>query len=81
MRNKQKIIIAVVVILVVGGIVFWYSQNRKGTSTAPATTTSPSVTQEAGGTIGATIFEKTQDPLKTKIPETNPLKRVMINPF
>lgn len=83
MENKQRtIIIVVVVIVVAAGIGFWYSQNKKATPTAPAANApATSVTQEASKSIGATIFEKTQDPLKTKIPETNPLKRVIINPF
>lgn len=89
--NQKTIIIVVAVALAVGaGIGFWYWQNRNATPAAPVTTapaTSPTqaasttVIQEAGGSIGTVIFEKTQEPLKDKLPETNPLKRVMINPF
>ena len=78
-------------LIVIGGIVgFWYWQSRNATPATPTTNapgTSPtqtdtiSVVEEAGESIGAVIFEKTQDPLKENIPETNPLKRVMINPF
>ncbi|OGY99520.1 MAG: hypothetical protein A2945_01530 [Candidatus Liptonbacteria bacterium RIFCSPLOWO2_01_FULL_52_25] len=92
MAGKQKkiIIVAVVTLALIAAVGFWYWQSRNATPATPTTNapgTSPtqtdtiSVVEEAGESIGAVIFEKTQDPLKENIPETNPLKRVMINPF
>ena len=84
LKSKPIILvyIAVAVIIVAAG--FWYWQSKKTTQTAPTASTpvpTMSVTEEAGGSIGAVIFEKTQDPLKENIPETNPLKNVIKNPF
>lgn len=86
MKNKKVLIVVGAVVFLAAGVGFWYWQSRKTTPTTPAINTSTavattSVIQEAGGSIGAVIFEKTQEPLKDKLPETNPLKRVMINPF
>ncbi|GEM_PF-4204853 len=85
--GKKSIILTVVIVLIIGGIGFWYWQSRNaamapGTGTGQSLNTpAASVTQEASKSMGATIFEKTQDQLTTKLPETNPLKRVIKNPF
>lgn len=85
MKNQITfLIIGAVVLLAIVGAGFWYWQSKKTTQTAPAADTpvpAMSVTEEAGRSIGAVIFEKTQDPLKESIPETNPLKNVIKNPF
>ncbi len=85
--GKKSIILTVVIVLIIGGIGFWYWQSRNA-AMAPGIgmgtsldTPAASVTQEASKSMGATIFEKTQDQLTTKLPETNPLKRVIKNPF
>lgn len=65
-ENKQKIIIiaAVAVLTIAVGIGFWYWSKSK---------------QEAPS-LGDQLFEKTQNPLKGKLPETNPFKE-QVNPF
>jgi hypothetical protein len=51
----------VVAVVVVASLFFWYwSKNKQ----APKETT----------TLGATIFQKTQNPLKGQVPDTNPFK-------
>ncbi len=79
----------------VGGIIFavaligagfWYWQSRK-TATVERSTTQ--LTKEAVSVgFGAQVLEKSQNPIKDRIPETNPfeknanpLKNVYKNPF
>ena len=76
---KQKLILYIVVaaILVAAGV--WYWHNKKPAPAAPATTV---VTPEkTGNSIGAVIFEKTKNPIEQSLPETNPLKQIIKNPF
>lgn len=68
MQNKN-LIIALVAVVALAGIGFWYWQNRE--------TSPPS--QEPKG-VGAQIFEKTQNPVADKLPETNPFQ-ADTNPF
>lgn len=68
MESKQKtIVIAVIVILVIAAVGYWYWSKSKQTS------------QEAP-TLGSEIFEKTQNPLGGKLPDTNPFDD-QPNPF
>ena len=72
MDTKPKInpLIIGVVVLVLAGVGIWYWQSRKAAPTAPATEKN----------LGAQVFEKAQNPIKDKLPETNPFK-VETNPF
>ena len=78
------ITIFVLIFAVVG---FWYW--RKGKSSLPVSS-QPQVDQKTADiSLGSRILEKTQDSIKDKLPETNPfsdtetnpLKRVIKNPF
>lgn len=76
MDNKKLIVIIVVVILLVGGIGFWYWKYNKQ---APE----PEVFKESQppeNGLGAQIFEKAQNPIKDRTPETNPFS-ADTNPF
>lgn len=68
MQNKN-LIIAIAVIVVLAGIGFWYWQNRE---------VAPPKEEPVG--IGAQIFEKAQNPVADKVPETNPFE-TNLNPF
>ena len=70
-NNKPKtIIIAVVVVLViVMGVGFWFWSKSKQ---APSLQEAPS--------LGSEIFDKTQNPLRGRVPDANPFKTVS-NPF
>jgi len=71
MENKSKItIIAVVVTLViVAGVGFWFWSKSKQ---APSSQEAPS--------LGSKIFDKTQNQLQGRVPDTNPFATVP-NPF
>jgi len=81
--NKKLVFtIVVIVILLAGGVVFWYwSQKRAEVSKTsvemPAETSAE--TQVKDG-LGAKVFNKTNNPLFNKLPETNPFQ-VKTNPF
>ena len=93
MGNKPKpIVIAAVVILIATGVGFWYWQKKGGLGIFPqlsTPTTKELSPAEIEGSLGGQIFEQTQNPLKGKLPptnpfektETNPLKNVYQNPF
>ena len=82
------ITIFVLICAVVG---FWYWQ--KGKSSAPSSSqpvSQPQVTKKTADiSLGSQILQKTQNPAQDKLPETNPfsdtetnpLKRVIKNPF
>lgn len=68
--TKPLIIIgAVVILLVAGGVGFWYWSKGRQAPSAPEVPT-----------LGSEIFEKTQNPLKGKLPDTNPFDD-QPNPF
>jgi len=74
------------IIILVGGIVFFIFPKGKREVSAPSSSLpSPqngaaSVVQRAQGGIGEHIYEKSQNPLVDKLPETNPFGG-NINPF
>ncbi|TSC74573.1 MAG: hypothetical protein G01um101444_259 [Parcubacteria group bacterium Gr01-1014_44] len=71
-QSKSLMIVGVVItLLVAGGIGFWYWSKSKQTL--------PSQTPEAP-TLGSEIFEKTQNPIKGQVPDTNPFDD-QPNPF
>lgn len=69
MLNTRNIVIGVLVLLlIVAGI--WYWQSREA----------PPPPQEEPAGVGAQIFEKAQNPVADKVPETNPFESTP-NPF
>ena len=95
MDGKPKpifIVIIVSILVIVAGVGFWYWQKKGAKAIFPQTSIpeaenlSPAEVKES---LGGQIFEQTQNPLKGKLPptnpfeetETNPLKNVYQNPF
>ncbi|MBI2640503.1 MAG: hypothetical protein HYW91_01295 [Candidatus Sungbacteria bacterium] len=68
MFNIKNIAIGVLVLLLLA-IGIWYWQKRE-----------PAPPQEEPAGVGAQIFEKAQNPVADKVPETNPF-RADLNPF
>ncbi len=61
--NKRKIIIIAVAVIVIAAGIFWYwSRSRQ----APSLQGAPS--------LGAQIFDKTQNQLQGQVPDVNPFK-------
>ena len=83
MNIKSKInplsVGAVFFVLLLIGIGFWYWQKKpSGVSIAIPT----SVDQKtADVSLGSQILLRTQNIVEDKFPETNPLKRIIKNPF
>lgn len=74
MRQKGNIaLIPLIVLLLVAGIAYFLIS--KGIIKNPLQKSS------SDSSLGAQIFEKTQNPLEDKIPETNPLAATKSNPF
>ena len=76
LKSKPVIISAVVIVVVAAVVGFWYWHNKKLVITSPAPTT-PATTDKS---IGSQVFEKANNPIKDKVPETNPFK-TQTNPF
>ncbi|MBI2010812.1 MAG: hypothetical protein HYS89_01070 [Candidatus Colwellbacteria bacterium] len=64
-----------VLLIALGGI--WYWKSRKVEESTPAVTEEE---DEASATLGAEIFEKSENPIKDEVPETNPFE-AETNPF
>lgn len=62
------VIAVIAALLAAAGIWYWYRQKDTAPQDVPARS------------IGGDIFEKTQNPLKDELPETNPFK-AETNPF
>lgn len=77
MKNKLPIIIVVIVILLAAG--FWFWAKKKVTPPTPVPSTVYSQEKTTGG-LGGNIFEKSQNPISDKLPETNPFGG-KVNPF
>lgn len=71
---NQKLIGIIVLALVLAGAGYWYWQKGSATS-GPAGEEEP-----PAASIGAEIFEKTENPVKGEVPETNPFG-AGTNPF
>ncbi len=89
--SKKNLIFIVVglLILVVAGSSFWYWSRTK-TEVGPSESAErqeqkpqePEKLQEnVGGGLGASIYEKSQNPIVDKLPETNPFGKAPINPL
>lgn len=75
MRQKGNIALIplIIVLLLVAGIAYFLIS--KGIIKNPLQKNSPN------SNLGTQIFEKTQNPISGKIPETNPFAEVQTNPF
>lgn len=79
--NITLIFVGALIVSMIIGVGFWYLQNKKSSGVLLDEETISSG-------FGAQILEKSQNPIKDKLPETNPfqkdanpLKDVYINPF
>lgn len=90
--SKSLMIIGAVAILLVAGGVFWYwNQKKDGPSKVPTdetkTGSAPKVVElkklqeNVGDGLGASIYEKSQNPIVDKLSETNPFGKAPINPL
>lgn len=71
MKNKAILVVLVLVVLAIaGGFIYW--QNQKQVEQQET---------ESSASLGSEIYESTQNPVKDKIPETNPFEEAKINPF
>lgn len=90
--NKPKvIIITVIVTIILAGVVgFWFWKhgeveisNTSETSTeyVPKVVEPKELQENVGGGLGASIYEKSQNPIADKLSETNPFGKTPINPL
>ncbi len=81
MNIKSKINLTNIAILasipIIFGIVFWYWKNSSFTSISK-TSKDQKITEIS---LGSQILLRTQDIIRDKFPETNPLKQIIKNPF
>ena len=77
---KPKYIVIVALFLLAFGLVFWKlradRQNQK-----PAEFTPKKDQTEPAASLGAEVYEKTQNPVKDEVPRTNPFKDTSTNPI
>ena len=68
LKSKPLILVSIIAaVIIIAGVGFWYwSKSRQ--------------TQKETPTLGSFIFEKTQNPIGGKLPETNPFESQK-NPF
>ena len=88
MISRQKtIIIAVAVVFVVAlGTGFWYWQKNSGSVTETGNgiqtiSTTELSSAEVKEYLGAEIIDQIQNPLKGKLPPTNPFEKAETNPL
>lgn len=75
-NSKKLIPIIIVVVLTAGGAGFWFWQNKKSEIKPEEKT----AVEKKPASLGAKIFERTQNPIKDRTPETNPFS-TDTNPF
>ena len=79
MQNKGFVHLILPLLIVValagGGYFYWQSYQDKKTEEAAQ----EQATQEAS--LGAEVYESGQNPVKDKLPSTNPFEEAKINPF
>lgn len=84
METKVKLMIPVLIAVVAAGIIFFVMPKNTNdrAQVVPSTTPSSSaIPQEiASKSLGEEIFEKSQNPMENKIPQTNPFE-AKTNPF
>ena len=76
LKSKPVAISAIAIVVVAAIVSFWYWHNKKSVITSPAPTTPATIEKS----IGSQVFEKANNPIKDKVPETNPFK-TQTNPF
>ena len=74
-NSKIKLIVLAVLVVLLIAAGAWYWLQRKA---APAVTYTP---EKVAGGLGSNIFEKSQNPIVDKLPETNPFGRTGVNFF
>lgn len=90
LNSQSSMIIGLVVILIVAGLGFWFWPKRKTEVSLPKSAEQRAEQQEqqaeelqenVGGGLGASIYEKSQNPIADKLSETNPFGKTPINPL
>lgn len=84
--NKKTIVIAIFLVVLVAAVVAWVVFS-KGKEIQTQTQTNPAKTNNQASGIGGEIFQKIQNPVAGKLPESNvggnvnPLSGAYKNPF
>lgn len=80
MDQRAKLLAAgiLAVALIAAGV--WYWQGKKAALPSPAGQTEAYTPEKAAAGLGGNIFEKSQNPISDKLPETNPFG-ADTNPF
>ena len=87
-RDKiNPLIVGSAIFVLILVMAFWYWQNRK--SSEPIASPTQVSQKVAESSLGSQILKKIQNPIKDKLPETNPfsaaetnpLKKIIKNPF
>lgn len=84
MGKKKLIPIIIVLIFLALGAGFWFWSQKGGQGIFPqlsAPTAKELSPAEIKGSLGSQIFEQTQNPLKGKLPPTNPFEKTETNPL
>lgn len=71
MGKKSKIIVSLIVVVIVAAALAFWLQYKK----------TPPSQQTSSKNLGGQIYEKVQNPLEGKLPETNPFNKLYKNPF
>jgi len=66
-----RLLLMLTVALAVAAAAYWYFAIYKGQSNG----------QEAPQSLGAKLYEQAQNPVKDKLPSTNPFEGAKVNPF
>ena len=86
MAQKQQtvLIVAGVVLILAGGVGFWF-WSQKGGQESFSPSSAPTVrdlsSAEIEESLGSQIIEQTNNPLKGKLPPTNPFEKTETNPL
>ena len=93
--GSKSLMIIIVILIAAGGVGFWFWAQKRGAS--PETPKTPTTETETGSApkvvelkklqenvgdgLGASIYEKSQNPIVDKLSETNPFGKAPINPL
>ncbi len=83
-KNLVRPITGLIILVVLAAVGFWYWSQKGGQGIFPrpsapaARELSPAAVEES---LGGQIFEQTQNPLKNKLPPTNPFEKTETNPL
>lgn len=89
LNSQSSMIMGVVVILLVAGLGFWFWQKKPGVSLPKSGPKSAEqqeqqkeeLQENVGDGLGASIYEKSRNPIVDKLSETNPFGKAPINPL